>query len=57
MAKLYVTYGSPYARRARIIVIEKVLEGRVEIIQAKTRTPGSPYYQDQSFWPRTLSGR
>jgi glutathione S-transferase len=45
MAKLYVTYGSPYARRARIIVIEKVLEGRVEIIKAKTRTPGSPYYQ------------
>jgi glutathione S-transferase len=45
MAKLYVTYGSPYARRARIIVIEKVLEGRVEIIQAKTRTPGGPYYQ------------
>jgi glutathione S-transferase len=43
--KLYVTYGSPYARLARIIVIEKVLEGRVEIIQAKTRTPGSPYYQ------------
>jgi hypothetical protein len=32
--KLYVTYGSPYARLARIIVIEKVLEGRVEIIQA-----------------------
>jgi glutathione S-transferase len=43
--KLYVTYGSPYARLARIIVIEKALEGRVEIIEAKTRTPGSPYYQ------------
>jgi glutathione S-transferase len=43
--KLYVTYGSPYARLARIIIIEKALEGRVEIIQAKTRTPGSPYYQ------------
>jgi glutathione S-transferase len=43
--KLYVTYGSPYARLARIIVIEKALEDRVEIIQAKTRTPGSPYYQ------------
>jgi len=24
--KLYVTYGSPYARLARIIVIEKALE-------------------------------
>jgi glutathione S-transferase len=43
--KLYVTYGSPYARLARIIVIEKALEDRVEIIAAKTRTPGSPYYQ------------
>ncbi|MFY9840288.1 MAG: glutathione S-transferase family protein [Xanthobacteraceae bacterium] len=43
--KLYVTYGSSYARLARIIVIEKALEDRVEIIEAKTRTPGSPYYQ------------
>ena len=29
----------------RIIVIEKALEDRVEIIEAKTRTPGSPYYR------------
>jgi glutathione S-transferase len=43
--KLYVTYTSPYARLARIIVIEKVLEDRVEIIEAKTRTRDSPYYQ------------
>src|SRR5215831_8585820 len=43
--KLYVTYGSPYARLARIIVVEKALEDRVEIIEAKTRAPGSPYYQ------------
>ena len=43
--KLYVTSGSPYARLARIIVIEKALEDRVEIIEAKTRTAGSPYYQ------------
>ena len=43
--KLYVTYGSPYARLARIMVIEKALEPRVEIIEAKTRTPGSPFYQ------------
>ena len=43
--KLYVTYGSPYARLGRILVIEKALEGRVEIIEAKTRAPGSPYYQ------------
>jgi glutathione S-transferase len=43
--KLYVTYGSPYARLARIIVIEKALEDRVEIVEAKTRTAASPYYQ------------
>jgi glutathione S-transferase len=43
--KLYVTYGSPYARLARIIVIEKALEDRVEVIAAKTRTADSPYYQ------------
>ena len=43
--KLYVTPGSPYARLARIIVIEKGLEDRVEIIQAKTRAPDSPYYR------------
>jgi glutathione S-transferase len=43
--KLYVTYGSPYARLARIIVIEKALEERVETIEAKTRSPDSPYYR------------
>ncbi len=43
--KLYVTRGSPYARLARIIVIEKTLEDRIELIEAKTRTAGSPYYQ------------
>jgi glutathione S-transferase len=43
--KLYVTYTSPYARLARIMVAEKKLEGRVEIIEAKTRTPDSPYYK------------
>jgi glutathione S-transferase len=43
--KLYVTPMSPYARLARILVIEKGLRDRVEIIQAKTRTVGSPYYQ------------
>jgi len=43
--KLYVTSGSPYARMARIMVIEKGLEKRVEIILAQTRTTGSPYYQ------------
>jgi glutathione S-transferase len=43
--KLYVTYTSPYARLARIVVIEKALQDRVDIIEAKTRTPASPYYQ------------
>jgi glutathione S-transferase len=43
--KLYVTFRSPYARLARILVLEKQLEDRVEIVRAKTRTAGSPYYQ------------
>jgi len=43
--KLYVTPGSPYARMARIVMIEKGLEQRVEVIFAQTRTAGSPYYQ------------
>ena len=30
--KLYVTYTSPYARLARIVIAEKALEDRVEII-------------------------
>jgi len=42
--KLYITPGSPYARMARIVVIEKALEGRVEIIAAQTRRVDSPYY-------------
>ncbi len=43
--KLYITPGSPYARMARIVVIEKGLTSRVEIILAQTRVAGSPYYQ------------
>jgi len=43
--KLYITPGSPYARMARIVVLEKKLEDRVEIIAAQTRTAGSPYYK------------
>jgi glutathione S-transferase len=43
--KLYVTFTSPYARLARILVQEKALEDRVEIIAAKTRVADSPYYQ------------
>jgi glutathione S-transferase len=43
--KLYCTPGSPYARMARIVVIEKGLQGRVEVVMAKTRTTDSPYYE------------
>jgi len=43
--KLYVTPGSPYARMARIVVLEKKLEDRVEIIVAQTRVANSPYYR------------
>ena len=42
--KLYISPGSPYARMARIVVLEKKLEARVEVIAAQTRSPGSPYY-------------
>jgi len=42
--KLYVTPLSPYARFARIVALEKQLEGRVEVIAAQTRVAGSPYY-------------
>ena len=42
--KLHVTPGSPYARIARVVVIEKGLEERVEVVPATTRTPDSPYY-------------
>jgi glutathione S-transferase len=42
--KLYVTLTSPYARLARILVVEKKLQDRVEIVEAKTRTADSPYY-------------
>ena len=42
--KLYVTFTSPYARLARIVVIEKGLQDRVEVIGAQTRVPSSPYY-------------
>src|SRR5262245_39139144 len=43
--KLYVTYTSPYARLARIVLIEQGLESRVQVLEAKTRIPDSPYYQ------------
>ena len=43
--KLYVTQNSPYARLARIIVLEKGLEDKVKQIVAQTRSINSPYYK------------
>jgi glutathione S-transferase len=45
LMKLYVTLTSPYSRLARIMVLEKALDDRVEVIAAKTRAKDSPYYQ------------
>ena len=43
--KLYYTGYSPYARICRIIVLEKGLEGRIEMLEAQVRTENSPYYK------------
>ena len=43
--KLYITPGSPYARIARIVMLEKGLESRVEVVAAQTRRADSPYYK------------
>ena len=42
--RLHVTPNSPYARIVRIVVLEKGLEERVEIVEARTREANSPYY-------------
>ena len=42
--KLYITAGSPYARMARMLVIEKGLQSRVSEHLAQTRVPDSPHY-------------
>lgn len=42
--KLYVTPNSPYARMARVVVIERGLEDRVAVVRAETRAAGSAYY-------------
>jgi glutathione S-transferase len=42
--KLYITETSPYARIARVVILEKGLESRVEIIAAQTRLSDSSYY-------------
>jgi glutathione S-transferase len=43
--QLYVTLTSPYARLARIVLIERGLGDRVKIVEAQTRVPDSPYYR------------
>ena len=43
--KLYITPGSPYARMARVVVLEKGLQNRVEVVVAQTRRTDSPYYR------------
>jgi glutathione S-transferase len=42
--KLYVTLTSAYARLARALIIEKGLQGQVDVIPIQTRTPDSPLY-------------
>jgi hypothetical protein len=42
--KLYVTPLSPYAWLTRIVVLEKGLDARVEVLEARTRVARSPYY-------------
>ncbi len=42
--KLYITPTSPFARMVRIVILEKDLGSRIEIIQAQTRETDSPYY-------------
>lgn len=43
--KLYITPTSPYARVARMVVIEKGLDQKVEVIEARTRLQDSPFYE------------
>lgn len=42
--KLYITEGSPYARIVRMLILEKGLTNRIEIVLAPTRVANSPYY-------------
>lgn len=43
--RLYYTPGSPYARMARIVVIERGLQDRVQTMIARTREANSSYYR------------
>lgn len=42
--KLYTTPTSPYGRLVKTAIAAKGLDQRVEILDARTRTPNSPYY-------------
>lgn len=42
--QLHVTLTSPFARMVRIVILEKSLSDRVEIVSARTRKAESPYY-------------
>ncbi len=42
--KLYLTPTSPYARMVQIVILEKGLGDRVELVPAQTRVAESPYY-------------
>ncbi len=42
--KLYVTDRSAYARIVRVVILEKGIQNRVEIVTARTRVSNSPYY-------------
>ena len=55
--KLYVTtYTSPYARLARIVIAEKGLEDRIEIIEAKRASRAAPTIRStpQAAYPISL---
>lgn len=43
--KLFTTPTSPYGRLVRIVIAERGLVDRVEVMPAQTRTPGSSYYK------------
>ncbi len=42
--KLYITDTSPFARMVRVMIVEKGLQARVEIIVTRTRIADNPYY-------------
>lgn len=42
--KLYITETSPYARMVRMMIIEKRLQARVEVIVSRIRMANNPYH-------------